>query len=248
MGLGALALVGSGEYLPQMEETDRLLLDSLGGPREVRVAVLPTASGLEPGMPAVWNERGVRHFTRLGARVTPLYLISRADAHDPEVLAELEAANLFYFSGGDPRYAVATWRGTPAWECVERRRQEGAVLAGCSAGAMMLGGYTLSVRRALQGEQPRWAPALKVLPHVVTIPHFDRISRYVDGERLWDLVGDPPEELAVVGIDEETALVMLDGAWRVSGRQRVSVFTSGREPLVYSPGDRVPLPDPPSSP
>ncbi len=43
---GPVALVGSGEYLPQMNEIDRMLLDSLGeGPK--RVALLPTASGLE---------------------------------------------------------------------------------------------------------------------------------------------------------------------------------------------------------
>ena len=66
---GAIALVGSGEYLPVMDDVDRVLLDTLGGPALAHVVVIPTASGLEPGMPEQWNARGVAHFRRLGAQV-----------------------------------------------------------------------------------------------------------------------------------------------------------------------------------
>lgn len=48
---GALALVGSGEYLPQMDQIDRFLLDTIGGAAGAKVVLLPTASGLELGSP-----------------------------------------------------------------------------------------------------------------------------------------------------------------------------------------------------
>ena len=58
---GAVALVGSGEYLPQMDDVDQALLSTLGdGPHTV--ALLPTASALEPGMPQHWNGLGLATF------------------------------------------------------------------------------------------------------------------------------------------------------------------------------------------
>jgi peptidase E len=69
MPRGALALVGSGEYTPAMEATDRMLLNSLAV-KQPRVVVIPTASGLEHGQPARWNRMGGRHFEDLG-RMSP---------------------------------------------------------------------------------------------------------------------------------------------------------------------------------
>ncbi len=63
---GPVALVGSGEYTPAMVDTDRELLSLIGGAADARVALLPTASGLEPGRPAYWNNLGLDHFRNLG--------------------------------------------------------------------------------------------------------------------------------------------------------------------------------------
>ncbi len=63
---GAIALVGSGEYLDFMNSTDTYLLETLGGANDARVALLPTASGLESGGPKYWNELGLSHFKKLG--------------------------------------------------------------------------------------------------------------------------------------------------------------------------------------
>ena len=237
---GALALVGSGEYTPAMNETDRALLDTLGGPREARVVVLPTASGLEPGMPEQWNARGVRHFQALGAQVTPVALITREDAHRADVLAALEGANFFYFSGGSPQYAIETWRDTPAWAVVVDRFRAGAVVAGCSAGAMMLGSATISVRGILAGQPPRWDPALGLVPGVVTLPHFDRMHSFMDDARFTAVLDSAPAGITVLGVDEDTALLNVGGSWRVLGRQGVTVFAAGQR-STYQAGGAVPL-------
>ena len=237
---GALALVGSGEYTRAMTETDLALLDTLGGPQQARVVVLPTASGLEPGMPEQWNAWGVRHFAALGAATTPVALITRDDAHAENVLDALRAANFFYFSGGNPQYAIETWRDTPAWAIVAERWRAGAVVAGCSAGAMMLGGATISVRRALAGEPPTWTPALGLVPGVVTLPHFDRVGNFLDDERFGALLESAPPGTVVLGVDEDTALLHIAGRWQVSGRQSVSVFADGQR-AMYPNGAEVPL-------
>src|SRR5712692_3372542 len=104
-----VALAGSGEFLPGMAAIDRELLALAPGGR---VAVLPTAAGLED--PAAWARMGVEHFMRLGARPAHVPLHRRADAGDPAVLAALAASDLFYLSGGTPDHLLDSLAGTPA--------------------------------------------------------------------------------------------------------------------------------------
>jgi hypothetical protein len=53
-------------------------------------------------MPERWNTMGVEHFRALGAEVTPVALINRADAHEQQVIAALHETNQYKFSGGNP--------------------------------------------------------------------------------------------------------------------------------------------------
>jgi cyanophycinase len=234
---GPLALVGSGEYTPAMEATDRFLL---GRDESAKVVVIPTASALEAGAPERWNRMGVEHFTALGARVEPLLLLTRDDAHDPQIVTTLRSADLYYFSGGDPQYLVETLRGTPAWEAIRARYADGAALAGCSAGAMMLGGYTLAVRELISGQPPRWSSALDLLPNIAIMPHFDRVAQFV-GEKLFQaIVASAPADITLVGIDEETALVRdTTGSWQVIGKQSATFFDGGKR-TIYQAGYAVP--------
>src|SRR5512133_1138539 len=99
---GLIALVGSGEYLPVMEEVDRHLLESLHvSGRNPCVVCLPAAAGKE-GDQSVnrWSNMGIQHFERLGADVTALRIINRESANNEEYASVLEGADLIYFSGG----------------------------------------------------------------------------------------------------------------------------------------------------
>src|SRR5258707_13343204 len=146
MSRGPIALVGSGEYLPQMDNIDRMLLEHVGG-GSARVVVLATAAGLEaPASPQRWARMGVEHFARLGARANPVGILVRDDAFDPRWLPLLEAADFIYFSGGSPQHVIQTLENSPAWEVIRARHVAGAVLAGCSAGAMAFGALTLQTR------------------------------------------------------------------------------------------------------
>lgn len=237
---GPLALVGSGEYTPAMDATDVALLRASGVARP-RVAVIPTASGLEPGMPEAWNARGVNHFTRLGARVTPVMITERAHCEDAAIVRTLADSDFFYFSGGNPNHVVETWHGTAALDVLLERWHAGAALAGCSAGAMMMGARTIRVRDAMSGNTPNWAPALDIVPGLAVLPHFDRMRHFVNDDRFARVLSTVPAGVTVVGIDEDTALVNIAGRWHVSGRQSVTVFAAGSTVRHYRSGDSVVL-------
>jgi cyanophycinase len=245
---GAVALVGSGEYTGAMNETDGYLLETVGGAHTARVVLLPTASGLEPGSPQRWNGMGVAHFQALGvADVRPSMIVDRASAADEAQLARLRDADLYYFSGGNPQYIVETLRDTPAWEIITQAHASGAVLAGCSAGAMLLGGKTMSLRVAMTG-LIEWKAALGVVPRFIVFPHFDRMPGFLTAPVVRRLLVGLPAAYIGLGIDEDTALVRVtppnaagSAHWRVMGRQSVSVFEGNAPSKVLRVGGEITL-------
>ncbi len=247
---GPVALVGSGEYLPAMEEIDRLLLERVGEPGAARVVILPTAAGLEdPGSPARWVQMGLDHFRRLGAQVEAAAILVREHAYEQRWLRLLETADFVYFSGGNPRHLVATMTGTPAWEVIRRRHAAGAALAGCSAGAMAFCGLTASPRAVAAEREVQWAPGLGLLPRLIVLPHFDRMSGFVGQETLDHVVRAVPTHSTLLGIDEDTALIRWNppgepGAptdWQVMGRQTVATFGGEGQRAVYRGGETITL-------
>lgn len=234
---GLTALVGAGEYLPTMDVVDRRLLAETGK-RSPRVICIPAAAGQE-GEASVerWAQTGVAHFHRLGAEADSACIVDRASADDPKWAAWIEAADVIYFSGGDPLYLYRTLEGTRAWAAAEAAWARGAVLAGCSAGAMILGAFVPDVTR----DDLPLHPAFGRLPNCLVLPHFDQFESFRPG--LTEYVRRRlPDGRYGLGIDEHTALVGRIGAeWEVMGAGNVSLLT--REAIApYGAGSRVRLP------
>jgi len=234
---GTLALVGAGEFLDSMSEIDAALLERAGGKR---VVILPTASAPDGGdVPSRWAEMGVRHFVALGAQAEAVMALDRDGCHAPSNVEAVRQANLVYFSGGKPDYLLGTLNRTPLWGAVLAVLEQGGVLAGCSAGAMILGGWIPG--RPSGGSLSIWLRAFGLVPNAVIIPHFDEIPRWVTGPLAWLR----PRRSTVIGIDAGTALVghpmgMLRGGddWRVMGRGRVVVRAPTRQG-EYREGQQV---------
>src|SRR6266852_2403805 len=136
---GTVALVGAGEYLPEIRPVDEKLLERVNG--TTRVGVVCTASAPDgDGVPERWARMGVEHFAQLGVTAEPIMLLNRSDAENAGVAAQLAVANFIYFSGGKPRYLLETLQGTASWQAILEVFAAGGIVAGCSAGAMVLGG------------------------------------------------------------------------------------------------------------
>jgi cyanophycinase len=241
---GLIALVGSGEYLPAMEAVDKQLMASAAAARPspagpLAVVCIPAAAGGE-GDASVdrWAEMGVRHFSRLGASARTARIVDRASADDPRWLPLIEAADLIYFSGGDPLYLYQSLAGSRAWAAVEAACARGAVYAGCSAGAMILGRSVPDV----QSPDLALHPAFGRVPAYIVMPHFDMLEHYRPGATAL-LQGSLSDGQFALGVDENTALVGRPGeTWAVLGANTASVLTRDSRRVV-SAGQSLTLPE-----
>ena len=219
---GPLALVGSGEYLPVMTEVEGLLIQG----RAPRYVQLPTAAAPE-GERSLrrWLDLGAAQAERLGVEQVPVVARNRAEADSPDLAGLVAGAGLIYLSGGSPSFLARTLRGTLVWDAILEAWRAGSALAGCSAGAIALTNW-VPVMRAPFAEPD---PGLGVLPRLRVLPHFDKMLAWVP-DLLTRALTRAPGGTAVLGIDEDTALVDLTGAghtWRVYGRQQVWTLGDG---------------------
>jgi cyanophycinase len=235
---GRLILAGSGEFTAAMDELDREILAGLAKPR-ARVAIVPTASGLED-TPQSWAELGTAHFAGLGAEAVPVMVLRRDDARERRWIEALRDVDWIYFSGGRPQHAINVLAGTPFWDEVVRRHRDGAVLAGSSAGAMMLGEKSYAPDEFDAAGLPQRVSVrdgLGVLGGHFVIPHFDLLDQF-PAERIQAWLAVWPKGFRGIGIDEDTAVVEGADGWTVHGRGRAVTMTSFEQREVHAPGAR----------
>lgn len=215
---GALALVGSGEYLIQMQEIETDLLHrGISHGKSKTYIQIPTGAGQE-GTDRIefWKERGAAQAKRIGAECKFLPILKREDAFNPQYIEAVTNAGLIYFSGGDPGYITEVFEGTPLWEKVKSEFFSGSSLAGCSAGAMAFGSKIVGIRKS------HAQSGLGLIPEVEVIPHYDKFLGWVP-DRIASIALRSDKGTYLLGIDEDTALVLTD-KWRVHGRSKVHVL------------------------
>ena len=211
---GPLALVGGAEWRDGCTFDQTLLAES--GAQEV--VVLPTAAAYEHPERAV--ETAEKWFASLGAKARGLMVLARPDAEDETNAAAIRDARYIYLSGGSPLHLRSVLKDSPAWHALFQAWQDGAVLAGSSAGAMALCDPMVDPRGGA------FTLGLGLLAQVAVIPHHDTWSP----EKAKRTITLAPPGLPVVAIDERTALIRgRDGGWRVEGAGSVVVFVDGHE-------------------
>ncbi len=229
---GPVALVGAGEFLPAMAEFDQGLLASTGRTRP-RVVILPTASYPDgEDVFTRWAAMGVAHFGSLGAEVEPVLVRDRESAGDAAAAQAVGEADLIYLAGGKPAHLMTALDGTAVGWAIADAHERGAILAGCSAGAMVLAATAVDFRFKLMPWPVRWRSGLGFVPGASVLPHYDAWP-----EPMSALIAlQSPRHSVVLGIDEETAAVGRDGSWQVHGRSRVTVWR-GRHRERYRAGE-----------
>ncbi len=217
--LGTLFAIGGAEAKLRRRTVLRAFV-AAGGGAQARIAVVPTASSLGSEVVEVYQAV----FGSLGAgEVVPLRPESRADAHRPDLAAQLEDVTAVFMTGGNQLKLSSYVTGTPFGDAIHRAYQRGAVVGGTSAGASILAEHMIAFGSG--GSTPRQrmsqlSVGLGLLPGVVVDQHFEQRNRY---GRLLSLVAQSPSLLGL-GVDEDTAAVVRDGhLLEVVGRGAVTV-------------------------
>ena len=215
---GRLALVGGDEFREGCEDMDAAII-AASGKRSPATLIVPTAAAFEN--PARAAENGARHFAALGADAAPLMALDRRDADDPAIAAEMDAADIAYLTGGNPAHLLEVLRDSALLDAVRRGLSRGMILAGSSAGAMVLGRH-MRFRGA-------WTPALGLAGSVAILPHHERADADAVFAELWQSAPDGLS--AAIGIDGRTGIISEPAAvaaWRVLGVGGATVYRRER--------------------
>ena len=225
---GRVALVGSGEYLPEMASFESELLKAGGSDLFVQI---PTAAGRESASRiSYWQELGRAQAERIDAKQIFLPVFNREDALREDLAELIDGAGLIYLSGGDPHYLASTLIGTPVYEAIIRNWSSGSSLAGCSAGAMVLGPDIPHFRKPKEEGEP----GFNVLSNIRTIPHFNKFFRWIP-ESAAQRFMKAPDHICVVGIDEMTAIYSDDLViWSVIGDGKAHLLKGANQGIYES--------------
>ncbi len=209
---GLLALVGGNEWTPGCE-FDSELLETSGGKE---VLVLPTAAAYEHPERAVATAE--RWFASLGGLVSGLMVLNHADACDERNAAAVRSAAFIYLSGGSPLHLRSSLKGSAVLEAMREAWLAGAVVAGSSAGAMVLCDPMVDPRGGA------YTVGLGLLEQLAVVPHHDSGA----AQHLWRILELAPAGVTVAGIPERTALIReRDGKWRSAGQGDIAVYRDG---------------------
>ena len=212
--MGFIVLEGGAEFGGRMAVPDRLAIQLAGGP-DALICILPTAAAPDDNHQRA-GQNGVNWFKHLGAtNVACLPLIDKTSANDPAIVDTLSQAGLVYLLGGFPRHLAQTLRESRSWQAILSAHQAGAVIAGSSAGAMVLCEYYYAP------ESSRVVEGLKLMDGVCVLPHHNTFGKtWV--ERASSLLPD----IVLLGIDEETGVVCnkSEGIGRVLGKGQITIY------------------------
>ena len=222
--MGYLLLEGGAEFGGRMREPDLKAIELAGG-FDAPVRILPTAAAPDNNHERAGNN-GIRWFQSLGVKdVGSLPLIDKASANDESIAKSLREAKLIYMLGGFTGYLGETLKNSAAWQAVLEAYATGAVVAGSSAGAMVLCEFYYDPSRG------QVIDGLNLVPNSIVLPHHNTFGKSW-ASRLLEI-----SQVTLVGIDEQTG--MIDdgdhGTWNVYGRGTVTLYRN-HQVETYEPG------------
>ena len=252
---GVIALLGSGETAPGMTKVHRRLLARHD---EVRAVNLDSPYGFQENVAQVTGKLVDYFATSLVTRLSALELPSFEAASEAQralVKHEVRSANYLFAGPGSPSYALNQWHPLGLVEDLRAVLEGDGTVCFSSAAVLTLGSHTAPIYEVYKvGAPARWLAGLDLLGDLgldcAAIPHYDNAEGrnydtrycYLGERRLIELEEQLPDETAILGVDEHTALIIDVDADTVSviGRSR-GHWRHGGETLVLENGSVTPL-------
>jgi cyanophycinase-like exopeptidase len=215
-----LCLQGGAEFGADCRAMDAdLLVRAGGGP--VVVTALAGAQGREY---RTAGENGVRHFRDLGATDATVAPDVREDAEG--ALSALRRARLLVLPGGSPSRLLEVLQATAVGALVGERLADGGVVLASSAGAMVLCEWTVLPDRRTPGGGVCVERGLGLVPGLLVLPHWSGSEGR--GDWLRSIEATVPSGVQVVGLPEESGVLVEDGALTAVGSASAELVTEGR--------------------
>ncbi|MFC6157984.1 Type 1 glutamine amidotransferase-like domain-containing protein [Kribbella jiaozuonensis] len=175
-----------------------------------------------------------QHFCTKGidVRLVDSGLHTREDAYRSAVVQRLAEADLVLITGGSPLRIHEATVGTPALAALRAAHDEGAVIAGCSAGALVLGVGMINGSRDARKVQSLWG----WLPSTLVAPHFGNydLDPWLNAFPTCTVLGIPDGAMALVSQLLEVEAV---------GPEPLKLVRRGdTSPLTVTANDRIRLP------
>ena len=215
--MGHILLAGGAEFGGRMSEPDLRAIELAGG-LDAPICIIPTAAAPDHNHKRAGNN-GVRWFRSLGTRnVFTADVIDSLSANDSSLAASIRASRLIYLLGGFPRHLGETLANSACWRAALDAYEQGAVIAGSSAGAMVLCGYYYdpNEKKLLRG--------LNLIPNACVLPHHNNFGKSW-AKQLIQLLPD----ITLIGIDEQTGMINdINGQWQIYGAGVVTLYRGGQ--------------------
>ncbi|GAB1471332.1 hypothetical protein MASR2M66_22100 [Chloroflexota bacterium] len=222
--MGHLLLAGGAEFGGKMSEPDLRAIELAGG-FDAPICIIPTAAAPDHNHKRA-GSNGVKWFQSLGAKnVFSVDVIDSKTASDATLAASIRTSKLIYLLGGFPRHLGETLANSLCWDAALEAHQSGAVLAGSSAGAMVLCEhyYDPSEKKLLRG--------LNLVSNACVLPHHNKFGK-TWAQQLRKIL----PEAVLIGIDEHTGMLNSAGdEWEVKGGGEVTLYR-GESTVHYESG------------
>ncbi len=237
--MATILLLGSGEFTSKTVHIDEYLLKRA---KTKKVVIFPTAAGKEKDF-RKWILDGIKHFKKLGAQPIGIEAIKREDFEREDNIKSLESAGIIYFSGGHPGHLLESVKDTKVFKKIlELNKEDDVILAGSSAGAMILGNFVLSNAQEVfsKNETPLWTKAIGLIKYPI-IPHYDYAFQKDNKKILKHVIKTAFEKAKtdLLGIDENTGVIIFNQKRaEVWGKGKIHIFKDNKE-TVYEDHDKL---------
>jgi cyanophycinase len=154
-------------------------------------------------------------------RITVLHTRSRKTANSSSFIEPLRKADGVWLSGGNPGRLAATYLKTETFDAIKAVLDRGGVVGGTSAGAIIMGSYTVRGRPdkpllMAKGHERGFG----FLTNVAINPHLTELNR---ANELVTVLDAYPQLLGI-GMDEKSAIVVQGDRFEVIGEGRVAIY------------------------
>ena len=168
--MGYVLLEGGAEFGGRMRDPDLRGIERAGG-FAAPIRIIPAAAAPDDNHQRAGNN-GIRWFQGLGAEnVLSVPLIDKTSANDDSVSQSLRVAKLVYLLGGFTHYLGQTLKDSLAWHAVMDAYRRGAVVAGSSAGAMVM------CQMYFDPGTGKIVDGLNLVPNSLVLPHHDTFGQ-----------------------------------------------------------------------